>query len=133
MSDRRVVERDGGEHRSSEVNGGDLRMTLKNNLVSEKKPSEERTVIVKDEREVEERKRRKEEEKQREEERRIRKEEEKRREKRKADEAQNGVQEKPEPRGKDGKEAIKVTSPEESKAKKRRDPSSDSEGDEKKK
>ena len=133
MSDRRVVERDGGEHRSSEANGGDLRMTLKNNLVSEKKPSEERTVIVKDEREVEERKRRKEEEKQREEERRIRKEEEKRREKRKADEAQNGVQEKPETRGKDGKEASKVTSPEEPKAKRRRDPSSDSEGDEKKK
>merc|ERR1740116_137705 len=84
MADRVVVERDG--ERQSEVNGGDLRMTLKNNTVTERKKSEERTVIVKDEREVEERKKRKEEEKQKEEERRIRKEEEKRREQRKAEE-----------------------------------------------
>merc|ERR1712110_493048 len=81
MADRVVVEREG--ERQSEVNGGDLRMTLKNNMVTERKKNEERTVIVKDEREVEERKKRKEEEKQKEEERRIRKEEEKRREQRK--------------------------------------------------
>ena len=69
MTNRRIVETDGDR-----VNGGDLRMTLKNNQVKER--SEERQVIVKNEKEVEERKRQRDEEKHKEEERKTRKEEE---------------------------------------------------------
>merc|ERR1712176_1558911 len=130
MADRVVVERDG--EGQTEVNGGDLRMTLKNNMVTERKKSQERTVIVKDEREVEERKRRKEEEKQKEEERRIRKEEELRREKKKAEEAtkQNDAEKQDNVKVlEDSKEGLK-----ESKPKRRpRDSSSDSEDNERSK
>jgi len=133
MADRRVVERDGDK---DDVNGGvsDLRMTLKNNLASERKKSVERTVIVKDEKEVEERKRRKEEERVKEEERRIRKEEEQRREKRKAEDAPPPVT-KPEVTETKEKEASKKLSPKaEQKSKRRaRDSSSDSDEEEKSK
>ena len=132
MADRVVVERDG--ERQSEVNGGDLRMTLKNNAVTERKKSEERTVIVKDEREVEERKKRKEEEKQKEEERRIRKEEEKRREQRKAEE-EEGKKESLNKKEEKEKEASKDKDAKVApKAKRRsRDSSSDSEEEDKSK
>merc|ERR1712130_803642 len=96
--DRRVVERDpdqNGAERNGD--GGDLRMTLKNDLASHVNGSErivrrkedvedkngERRIVVKDEKEVEERKVRREQDRQREEERKIRKEEEKRRDQKK--------------------------------------------------
>jgi len=90
MGDRRVVEREADQ--AGERNGGDLRMTLKNDLASERivrrkedselkeADKEERFVIVKDEKEMEERKLKRDQEKQKEEERRIRKEEERKRE-----------------------------------------------------
>merc|ERR1711892_1315190 len=85
-------------------NGGvDLRMTLKNDLASERIvrrkedveektiDKEERRVVVKDEKEIEERKVRRDQDRQKEEERRIRKEEEKRRDqKRRSERSEEG-------------------------------------------
>merc|ERR1740136_8995 len=91
MQDRRVVEREPEQEGEQRNGGGDLRMTLKNDLASERIvrrkedveektiDKEERRVVVKDEKEIEERKVRRDQDRQKEEERRIRKEEEKRR------------------------------------------------------
>merc|ERR1712128_210872 len=101
MADRRVVEREMDQ--DGERNGGDLRMTLKNDLVSERivrrkedveeknQDKDERRIVVKDEKEVVERRVRREQDRQREEERRIRKEEEKRRDqKRRSERSEEG-------------------------------------------
>merc|ERR1711892_177415 len=87
MQDRRVVEREPEQEGEKRNGGGDLRMTLKNDLASERIvrrkedveektiDKEERRVVVKDEKEIEERKVRRDQDRQKEEERRIRKEE----------------------------------------------------------
>ena len=117
MTNRRIVETDGDR-----VNGGDLRMTLKNNQVKER--SEERQVIVKNEKEVEERKRQRDEEKHKEEERKTRKEEDTRSNEKVSEKRREKIKEKAEEK----KEPSKS-----SKSKARDSSSSDSSEDEKSK